>query len=142
MIHQVSVFLENRPGQLSEITKIISDAGVDLRALNIAETADYGILRLIVNSTQKMLDALKDHGYVASVADVIAVAVPDHPGGLAELLQIISDKGLDIEYMYSIFSQKEGLAYLIFRVKQLEECLKLFEEHGVRQAAAEELGIH
>ncbi len=142
MIQQVSVFLENRSGQLSEITRFLSDAGVDLRALNIAETKDYGILRLIVSSTEKTLDVLKEHGYVGTSSEVFAVSLPDRPGSLSAMLELVSGAGMDVEYMYSIFSQREGHACLVFRVAQEEECAALLEKSGVRQVSAEDLGIH
>ena len=101
-IHQISVFLENRAGQLAEITGILSEHQVDLRALNIAETSDYGVLRLIVSDAQKASSVLLEHGFILTMTPVTAVAVPDRPGGLSELLRVLSEAQIDIEYMYSV----------------------------------------
>ncbi|MCI8680512.1 MAG: ACT domain-containing protein [Oscillospiraceae bacterium] len=105
-IHQISVFLENRAGQLADITAILSESRVDLRAINIAETADYGVLRLIVDDAQRASAVLLERGFILTMTPVVAVAVPDRPGGLSEVLQIISREGIDVEYMYSVFGQK------------------------------------
>ena len=114
-IHQISVFLENRSGQLAEITATLSENHVDLRAISIAETADYGVLRLIVDDAQRASSILLEHGFILTMTPVVAVAVPDRPGGLSQVLGVLSAAGMDIEYMYSVFGQKNGLAYMIFR---------------------------
>lgn len=141
MIQQVSVFLENKSGQLEEITRVLADAGVDLRALNIAETTDYGIIRLIADSSEKALKVLEQNGFVGNVTDVVAAALPDKPGGLHELLKILSENGYDIEYMYSVFGEKDNVALLIFKVEQPEECRKLLLEKGIYLVSREELGL-
>ena len=109
-ITQISVFLENRAGQLSEITKILSDNNIDLKALNIAETADYGILRIISDDCNEAAKLLRNNGFIVTQTPVVAAAVPNKAGGLNELLNIISNEDIDIEYMYSVFGQKDGLA--------------------------------
>ena len=109
-IHQISVFLENRSGQLAEITATLSENHVDLRAISIAETADYGVLRLIVDDAQRASSILLEHGFILTMTPVVAVAVPDRPGGLSQVLGVLSAAGMDIEYMYSVFGQKNGLA--------------------------------
>ena len=119
-IHQISVFLENRAGQLAEITKVLADSGIDMRAISIAETADYGVLRLIVDQPQKTTATLLEHGFVLSMTPVTVVAVPDQPGGLAPVLQLVAEGSIDIEYMYSLFTHKEGRAYMVFRVSDDE----------------------
>ena len=141
-IHQISVFLENRAGQLAEITDILSDHRIDLRALNIAETADYGVLRLIADKPQEAATVLLQHGVILSMTPVVAVGVPDVPGGLAKVLQRISQAGIDVEYMYSVFGQIEGRAYMIFRVADPDRFISVLEEAGISPAAGEELGIH
>ena len=105
-VYQISVFLENRAGQLAELTKDLADHNVDLRAISIAETADYGILRLIVDDTAQASAVLQDHGYVYSMTPVVVVAVDDAVGGLAPVLSLLSEAGLDIEYMYSLFTYR------------------------------------
>ena len=119
-ITQISIFLENRAGQLSEITKILSENSIDLKALNIAETADYGILRIISDDSDKAAKLLRDNGFIVTETPVAAAAVPNKAGGLNDLLNIISKEEIDIEYMYSVFGQNDGLAYMIFKVKDVE----------------------
>ena len=139
-IHQISVFLENRAGQLADITGILSDNHVDLRAINIAETADYGVLRLIVDDAQRASSILLEQGFILTMTPVVAVAVPDRPGGLNEVLQVISREGIDVEY--SVFGQKNGLAYMIFRVADAELLRAVLTANGLDAVAGEELGVH
>ena len=116
-VHQISVFLENRAGQLADITGILADAQIDLRAINIAETADYGVVRLIVNDLYKTTTLLKDAGYVHSLTPVVGVAIPDVPGGLNRVLQVLTDAKVNVEYMYAFLGGKDvDHAYMIFRV--------------------------
>lgn len=141
-IHQISVFLENRAGQLAEITGILSENHIDLRALNIAETADYGVLRLITSDAQKASSVLLEHGFILTMTPVTAVAVPDRPGGLSELLRSMSEAQIDIEYMYSVFGQKNGLAYMIFRVADAEKLDAVLADCGLGTVSGDALGIH
>ena len=141
-IHQISVFLENRAGQLAEITSILSEHQIDLRALNIAETSDYGVLRLIVSDAQKASSVLLEHGFILTMTPVTAVAVPDRPGGLSELLRVLSEAQIDIEYMYSVFGQKNGLAYMIFRVADVQRLSAELSASGLTAVSGEELGVH
>ena len=141
-IHQISVFLENRSGQLAEITGILSDNHIDLRAISIAETADYGVLRLIVNKPQEASAILLEHGFILSMTPVVAVTVPDQPGGLSNLLSVLSSAGIDIEYMYSVFGQSNGLAYMIFRVSNLEKFGAVLSANGITAVPGGDLGIH
>lgn len=124
---QLSVFLENKNGQLSEITGVLADNNVNLMALNIAETADYGVLRLIVDDERKAAAVLSENDFILSVNPVEMIAVPNKPGGLHALLNKMSDAGIGVEYMYSIFGQADGQAYMIFKVdnpEKLEEIAK------------------
>ena len=141
-IHQISVFLENRSGQLADITATLSENHVDLRAINIAETADYGVLRLIVDDAQRASSILLEHGFILTMTPVVAVAVPDRPGGLSEVLGILSKANIDIEYMYSVFGQKNGLAYMIFRVSDTAALNAVLEENGLGAVSGQELGVH
>lgn len=141
-IHQISVFLENRAGQLAEITKILSERHIDLRALNIAETTDYGVLRLIVDQPEAAASILLSEGVILSMTPVVAVGVPDQPGGLAEVLRLISEAGVDVEYMYSVFGQVNGKAYMIFRVTDTDKLIAILNANGIAPAAGDELGIH
>ena len=118
IIQQISVFLENRAGQLLDVTTALAENQIDMQAINIAETADYGIARLIVDNPRKAAEALSERGYVLRATPVVQAPVPDRPGGLSELLRAVAAADIDIEYMYSAFmGQRNGLAYMIFRVE-------------------------
>ena len=141
-IQQISVFLENRAGQLAEITAILAERGIDLRAIHIAETTDYGVLRLITSSPQEAANILLNSGCVLSITPVLAAAVPDRPGGLAKLLAIIAQAGIDVEYMYSMFGHGDGLAYMIFRVADAEHLESVLAANGITPATGADLGVH
>ena len=140
-IHQISVFLENRAGQLAGITALLAENGIDLRAINIAETSDYGVLRLIASHEPAACRVLRENGIIFSSSEVVAVGVPDAPGGLSRLLQILAEKQIDVQYMYSIFGQPNGMAYMILRVAAPTEALALLRANGMQLAGAAELGI-
>ena len=142
MVYQISVFLENRAGQFAEITTILADNGIDLRAISIAETEDYGILRMIVDDAQKATTILMQHGYLLTMTTVLVVAVPDAPGGVANVLSILAEGSIDIEYMYSLFTHSAGKAYIVFRVADAEKFITLLDSHGIKPSTSEELGIH
>ena len=140
-IQQISVFLENRAGQLSAITKVLAAHGIDLRAIHIAETADYGVLRVITTRPQEAASILLENGFVLSMTPVLALAVPDQPGGLAGVLEILADADIDIEYMYSVFGLDHGQACMIFRVDNLAQMEKVLAEHGISPLTGEALGL-
>ena len=114
-VKQISVFLENRKGQLNEITKILAQAGINLLALNIAETTEYGIVRIIVDDVAAATDALISAGMVVKVSDVSRVTISNSVGGLNSALQKIADAGIDIEYMYSMVSGDSENADMVFK---------------------------
>ena len=140
-IHQISVFLENRAGSLSEITRLLADSGVDLRPLSIAESADYGVLRLIADDAEKATSVLLSHGCVLSMTPVTVIAVPDEPAGLSRLLSVLAEGGVDIEYMYSLFTHVPGKAYMVFRIADDTEFKKIVEAKHLAVATKEELGL-
>lgn len=140
-IQQISVFLENRAGQLAEITGILADHGIDMRAINIAETSDYGVVRLIVSDASKASAILLEQGFVLTMTPVVAISVPDRPGGLAAVLKLLAPAGIDVEYMYSIFGQIDGRAHMIFRVAEPAKLAAVLEENGVETISAAHLGI-
>ena len=140
-VYQISVFLENRAGQLAEITKVMADNGIDLRAISIAETADYGVLRMIVDNAEKATGILLTNGYILSMTPVLVVGVPDTPGGLAPVLAVMAEGSIDIEYMYSLFTQEVGKAYMVFRVSDEKKFVELLARHNMTLTEAEELGI-
>ena len=141
MVYQISVFLENRAGQFAEITGILAENNIDLRAISIAETADYGVLRMIVDNAEKATSILMQHGYLLSMTPVLVVAVPDQPGGLAPVLSVMEEGNIDIEYMYSLFLHTDGKAYMVFRVSEEEKFVALLATHGITPCTAEELGL-
>lgn len=141
-IPQISVFLENKAGQLADITGILSDNQVNMRAINIAETADYGVLRLIVDDATKASSILLEQGFILTMTPVVGVAVPDTPGGLSKVLGMISAAGIDVEYMYSVFGQKDGQACMIFRVADTDALTEVLDKNGIGTIAGEDMGIH
>ena len=142
MVYQISVFLENRAGQFAEITGILAKNQIDLRAISIAETSDYGVLRMIVDNAEKATAILMQHGYLMSMTPVLVVGVPDQPGGVAAVLATLAEGNIDIEYMYSLFTRKEGKSYIVFRVAETEKFITLLQGHGIAPSTSEELGIH
>ena len=141
-IPQISVFLENKAGQLADITGILSDNQINMRAINIAETADYGVLRLIVDDASKASSILLEQGFILTMTPVVGVAVPDTPGGLSKVLGVISRAEIDVEYMYSVFGQRDGQACMIFRVADSDALTKLLEANGIGTITGEDLGLH
>ena len=142
MVYQISVFLENRAGQFAEITKVMAENDIDVRAISIAETADYGVLRMIVGNAEKATAILMQHGYLMSMTPVLVVAVPDQAGGVAPVLATLAAGNVDIEYMYSLFTHNEGKAYIVFRVAETEKFIDLLKSQGITPVTKEELGIN
>ena len=140
-IHQISVFLENRIGQLAEITHLLADAGIDIRALSIAETSDYGLARMIVDDSYKASAILLQHGDILSMTPVWAVEVPDAPGGLAQVLGVLAEAHVDVEYMYSLFTHREGCAYMVMRISDEPRFLSTLGERRIRVMSKEDLGL-
>ena len=140
-IHQISVFLENRTGQLAEITALLSGNGIDIRAISIAETADYGLARMIVDDAPKASSILLQHGDILSMTPVWAVEVPDSPGGLAGLLGVLAENHIDVEYMYSLFTHRDGCAYMVLRISAEEKFTNALAANGIKVVSAEELGL-
>ena len=132
-VKQISVFLENRPGCLNEMTKALADRNIDLRGLSLAETSDFGIVRLIVDDVLGTATVLKDSGFVASLTDVLSVEVPNVPGGLNKVLSILNAAGINIEYMYAILGNKKSeSAYMIFRVNDNATASRALEKENVK----------
>ena len=140
-IHQISVFLENRTGQLAEITKLLADNGIDIRAISIAETSDYGLARMIVDDSQKASSILLQHGDILSMTPVWAVEVPDCPGGLAQLLDVLAGAHVDVEYMYSLFAHKEGKAYMVLRISDEPRFLAPLGDRRIRVMSKSDLNL-
>ena len=139
-IRQLSVFLENRPGKLFELTELLAQNQVDMRALSIAETTDFGIARLIVNDVDRAARILREGQFIAQFSDVLAFAVPDEPGGLHNLLSEFNAARVNIEYMYAFLSGEKGRAYMIFRVTDTAQAEKALAERGLQSLDLEEIG--
>ena len=140
-IHQISVFLENRAGQLAEITRLLAENHINLRAISIAETADYGLARMIVDDAPKASNILLQHGDILSMTPVWAVEVPDKPAGLADLLAVLAENHIDVEYMYSLFAHRDGYAYMILRVSDEEKLTAALNSHNIKIVSGKELGL-
>ncbi len=130
-IQQLSLFLENKPGRIIEPCRLLARAGVNIRTLSLADTQEFGILRLIVSDWQKATAVLKNQGYVVNVTEVLAVAVPDRPGGLVHVLETIENSGTNIEYMYAFTFGRQDKAVLIFRFDQPDEAIELLQAAGI-----------
>lgn len=132
MAKQISVFLENKAGRLSHVTRVLGEADINIRALSIADTSDFGILRIIVNNPDKAYTILKEAGFTVSETEVIAVQVPDSPGGLARVLEQMSEENLNIEYLYAFLGTSEDDALVIFKVEDFKRARATFKEKGIR----------
>jgi len=130
-VEQISVFLENKAGRLAEVTRILAEAGVNIRALSLADTSDFGILRLIVNDNDKAKEALKQHGFTVGKTDVVAVEVTDRPGGLHRILDTLCRANVNVEYMYAFVQQSGSNAVIIFRFDNLDEAVRVLQDSGV-----------
>lgn len=138
-IKQLSVFVENKPGKLAEFTKLLSEHGIDMRALSIAETPDFGILRVIVDDPYQTTCVLKDADYIFSITPVIAVAIPDEPGSLSRIVDLLGEGGINIEYTYAFITRNKALAYMIFRVENNEKAIDILTKNGIKIVAEDEL---
>jgi hypothetical protein len=128
---QISVFLENKAGRLAEVMGILAEAEVNIRALALADTSDFGVLRLIVNDNQKAVTALKSRGFTVGETDVVAVEVEDRPGGLYSLLEILQRSKINVEYMYAFVQQSKNNAVMIFRFDNIDAAVKILQENGM-----------
>jgi hypothetical protein len=130
-VEQISIFLENKSGRLAEVTKILGEAGINIRALSLADTIDFGILRLIVNDHEKAKLVLKENGFTVGITNVIAVEVSDRPGGLSAILGFIDEANLNVEYMYAFVERSSDQAVVIFRFDDLDKAIKVLKSKGI-----------
>jgi hypothetical protein len=129
--NQISVFIENRSGRLAKIATVLGNAGINIRAMSLADTSDFGILRLIVNNTNKAKETFSDHGFTVRVSEVIAVAIPDTPGALGNLLSIMEHAGLNVEYMYAFLEKNMDQAIIIFRFNDTDKAIETLLENDI-----------
>lgn len=129
---QISVFLENKAGRLAEVTAILAEAEVNIRALALADTSDFGVLRLIVDDNARAVDALKNRGFTVGQTAVLAVEVEDRPGGLHRILDILHQSGINVEYMYAFVQHTGKNAVMIFRFADIDEAVRLLEKENIK----------
>ncbi|MFO8085440.1 MAG: ACT domain-containing protein [Desulfobacterales bacterium] len=129
---QISVFLENRAGRIAEVSAILAEAQVNIRALSLADTSDFGVLRLIVDNNEKATETLKNAGFTVGKTDVVAVEVEDRPGGLHRILDLLFKSGINVEYMYAFVQQSGSNAVMIFRFDQTDKALSVLSENNIK----------
>jgi hypothetical protein len=130
-VEQISIFLENKPGRLAEVTRIFEEGRINIRALALADTSEFGILRLIVNDNETAQRILKDHGYTVGVTEVVAVEVVDRPGGLHRILKALAKDDINVEYMYAFVRQSGQNALMIFRFDDIQAAITVLQREGV-----------
>ena len=138
-IKQLSIFVENKAGTVSSIAKSIADAGVSIRALSVADTQEFGILRLIVSDVDKAKEVLSENDCVVSVTKVIGVQIPDVPGGLSEALALMSENGINIEYLYAFITISGQHAYVVLRVEDNEKAVEVLSKAGIKLVSQEDI---
>ena len=131
-ISQLSIFVENKQGTIAGITESLAAAGISIRALSVADTQEFGILRLIVSDIDKAKAVLSDNNCVVSVTKVIGIEIPDTPGGLSKVLRIIADNGINVEYLYAFITVAGENAYVVLRVEDNENAARIMEENGIK----------
>ena len=131
-IEQLSVFVENKPGKLVEALETLAQAEIDMRALSLADTSDFGILRIIVDKPAEALKSLQDAGFLVKSSQVLPVSVGDKPGGLAVVLRVLADSGIDVEYTYAFVAHASQKAYVILRVADNDVAIKILRENGIQ----------
>jgi hypothetical protein len=129
-VEQISVFMENRPGGLEQVMRIMKDANINIRTLSLADTSDFGVLRLIVNDVDKASRALRDNGLRVSRTTVVAVEVPDRPGGLHSILAALTEENINVEYLYAFVEKSGENAVIIFRFDDTEAAIRVLQRRG------------
>lgn len=139
LIDQISVFVENKQGRLADVMKVLHNSSIDIRAMTIADTTDFGIMRLIVDDTEKAIAALKSDGCTAAVTKVIAFTIPDVSGSLYKVMDIINDNGINIDYLYSVMGKTAGRADIVIRVEDNDQAIKVLTDNGIQLISGDEL---
>ena len=139
-VKQISVFLENKAGTMLELTNVLAEKGIDMRALSLAETSDFGIVRLIVDDVYEAATVLKDAGFIHTVSSVVGVCIPDEPGGLNKVLQFLADASINVEYMYAFLGGTSTKhAYMIFHVQDTKAAAAALRSKGIQLVQQEEI---
>ena len=136
---QISIFIENKSGRLAEVARLLSEHQVSLRALSLADTSDFGILRLLVDNTDMALTVLKEGGFTVSKTEVVAVEVPDQAGGLSKILEVLDDAQINVEYMYAFAERHADNAIIIFRFDDIDNAISTLQANGVNILTGERL---
>ena len=138
-IKQISLFVENRPGRMAKVAKTLSDAGVNIRALTIAEAGDFGVIRMVVDNPENGYQVLRQKGFTVSMTDVLAVEMKDAPGGLYEIVNALGESNVNVDYAYAFVTAKAQKAMLILRVDDIAQARKALAGKGVKMATKEEI---
>ncbi|KAB0666639.1 ACT domain-containing protein [Oryzomonas japonica] len=138
-VEQISIFIENKSGRLAEITRILGENGINIRALSLADTSDFGILRLIVNDVERANQVLKGKGFTVNKTEVVAVEVPDRPGGLGAILQTLDTESINVEYMYAFVEHCGGNAVIIFRFDETDKAIEVLKVNNFSVLSGERL---
>lgn len=138
-VKQISIFVENKIGNLAEVTKVLADAGVSLHAISLADTKDFGVLRIIVDDSYLAATTLKEQGYIFSITKVLAVAINDEPGELFRILTVLEENNINLEYLYDFNTRKSDYAYLIFKVGNVEAASDVLKKNKVRLLCQDDL---
>ena len=138
-VQQISIFIENKSGRLAEVARVLGEKNVNIRALSLADTSDFGILRLLVDNTDVAFGALKESGFTVNKTEVVAVEVPDLPGGLCRILQVLDDAKINVEYMYAFAERNAENAVIIYRFDETDDAIKALQKKGVGIISGEKL---
>lgn len=138
-LKQLSTFLENTPGRVAEVTKILGEANININALVLSDTIDFGVLRLIVNDTDRAYKVLKDNEFIVRQTDVIIVPISHDAGSLAKVLEVLGNANLGIEYMYAFSGRQHGEAFAVFKIEDLDKAKEVLEKNNIKRLSENEL---
>lgn len=138
-VEQISIFIENKSGRLAEVARVLGEKGVNIRALSLADTSDFGILRLLVDDTDVAQNTLKESGFTVNKTEVVAVEVPDQSGGLCKILQVLDDAKVNVEYMYAFVERNAGNAVIIFRFDETDSAIEVLQAKGISILSGDKL---
>lgn len=138
-IRQISVFVENKPGMLAKLAEVLNNSGINMHALSLAETKDFGIIRLIVDDPFNTIHVLKEHQYICSITKVIGIAIDNKPGSLGKVMKVLGDNDINVEYTYAFTAGVNDKACMIFRVGSNEKAIEVLSKNGIRPLCQDDL---
>lgn len=138
-VRQLSTFLENSTGRVAEATKILAEADIDISALVLSDTIDFGVLRLIVSDTEKAYKVLKENNFIVRLSDVIIVPISHHAGSLAEVLKVLEEASVSVEYMYAFSGREYGEAFAVFKMEDLDGAKEVLDKNNIKRLCEDEL---